>query len=136
MTTTLITTLLLLLPATGLPPQPPTNQDRANRSQDKELPSVGANKQEKVAFFSGIGDLPGGRNFSSATRVSSDGSVVVGFSESENGMEAFRWTRDNGIQGLGDLPGGKFYSAAAGVSANGSIVVCQGALKTGHQWAR
>ena len=53
----------------------------------------------------GLGDLPGGTFISPAHGVSSDGSVVVGFSNSALGQEAFRWTSGGGMVGLGDLPG-------------------------------
>jgi len=55
--------------------------------------------------------------------VSADGTVVVGYSWSENGnSEAFRW-EDGVMTGLGDLPGGNFMSQAHGVSADGSVIV-------------
>jgi len=78
---------------------------------------------ETTASFKGLGDLPGGASWSQAYGVSSDGSCVVGQSESESGYEAFRWTADEGMVGLGDLPGSSFKSMATGVSANGSVVV-------------
>jgi len=55
--------------------------------------------------------------------VSADGSIVVGFSDSANGRQAFRWTSGGGMIGLGDLAGGSFVSIARGVSADGSVVV-------------
>lgn len=75
----------------------------------------------------GLGDLPGGRFlgqgfFSQARDVSDDGAVVVGTSESANGIEAFLWSEATGMIGLGDLPGGEFYSHAEVVSADGSRV--------------
>jgi probable HAF family extracellular repeat protein len=63
---------------------------------------------------------------SSATRVSADGSVIVGSSDrgpAAGYYEAFRWTAAGGMQGLGDLPGGPFASGASGVSADGSVIV-------------
>jgi len=74
-------------------------------------------------MFMGLGDLPGGRFRSFAWGVSADGSVVVGYSDSTSGTEAFRWTSSGGMSGLGDLPGGLFGSYATGVSADGSVVV-------------
>jgi probable HAF family extracellular repeat protein len=71
----------------------------------------------------GLGDLPGSDFSSRATGVSADGSVVVGESDSANGLEAFRWTEGTGMVGLGYLPGGGFNSRALGVSADGSVVV-------------
>jgi len=78
--------------------------------------------------------LPGGVQ-ASATDVSADGSVVVGYDSdryvSASGwMEAFRWTEDGGIIGLGDLPGGASWSEARAVSADGSVVV--GRASTGY----
>ena len=54
---------------------------------------------------------------SSAADVSSDGTVIVGFSE-ETGTRAFRWTAATGMVFLADA-----WSAARGVSADGSTVV-------------
>jgi probable HAF family extracellular repeat protein len=48
--------------------------------------------------------------------------VVVGYSSSSNGNEAFRWTQATGMVGLGDLPGGSVVSFANAVSANGQVV--------------
>ncbi|MEK6801410.1 MAG: putative Ig domain-containing protein [Nitrospirota bacterium] len=65
----------------------------------------------------GLGDLPGGNVFSRALAVSSDGSVIVGVSESDLGMEVFRWTVTGGMQGLG------IQADAVSVSADGSTVL-------------
>lgn len=59
-------------------------------------------------FFQGLGDLHGGEFSSIANGISPDGSVVVGSSRSVNGIEAFRWSEQQGMVGLGDLPGGIF----------------------------
>ncbi len=75
-----------------------------------------------------LGDLPGGTDFSEATAVSDDGSIIIGHSSSgnsgtdDNRAEAFRWTQETGIQGLGDLPGGQFNSRATAISGDGSII--------------
>jgi probable HAF family extracellular repeat protein len=69
-----------------------------------------------------LGYLPGGF-VSQASDISSDGSVIVGFSGSTLGKQAFRWTSGSGMFGLGDLPGGPFSSSAYAVSADGSVVV-------------
>jgi len=81
----------------------------------------------------GLGDLPGGDEFSIAAAVSADGSVVVGRSQSAYSspgehFEAFRWTEATGMVGLGDLPGGDFNSWAAGVSADGTVVAGRGSI--------
>lgn len=73
--------------------------------------------------MSGLGFLPGGSLYSSASGISADGQVVVGGSESTLGMQAFRWTESGGMDGLGDLPGGDFDSSAHDTTADGSIVV-------------
>ena len=82
--------------------------------------------------FQGVGDLTGGGLASEAHAVSADGSVVVGWSESASGMEAFRW--ENGqIFDLDDLPDGIFYSYATDVSSDGSVVVGQGYSTSGNE---
>jgi probable HAF family extracellular repeat protein len=68
--------------------------------------------------FTGLGFLPGGTQ-SAASRVSGDGSVVVGSSGS---YRAFLWTRPGGMVDLGMLAGGTT-SYAADVSDDGSVVV-------------
>ncbi len=72
-------------------------------------------------------DLPGGGSSSVALGVSSDGTVILGRSNSANGNEAFKY--ENGMMtGLGDLPGGGFFSEARGVSSDGTVIVGQGFL--------
>jgi len=79
----------------------------------------------------GLGDLAGGLTSSAGLGLSSDGSTVVGRSNSTSGIEAFRWDSTNGMQGLGDLAGGGFGSFASGVSADGSIIVGRGTSAAG-----
>jgi probable HAF family extracellular repeat protein len=74
-------------------------------------------------MFVPLGDLPGGDFASYAADVSEDGMVVVGYSPSTAGGQAFLWTLRGGMVGLGDLPGDGFRSSASGVSADGSVVV-------------
>ncbi|HLA62878.1 MAG TPA: hypothetical protein VK610_00505, partial [Rhodothermales bacterium] len=69
----------------------------------------------------GLGDLPGGSTASYGNDVSADGNIIVGYSFSTSGVEAFRWA--GSIQGLGDLPGGNFSSVAWGISAGGGLIV-------------
>ena len=76
-----------------------------------------------AASFTALGDLPGGSIESYATGVSSDGSVVSGWSISASGNEAFRWTQTSGMVGLGDLPGGNFNSKASGITSDGSMIM-------------
>ena len=56
--------------------------------------------------------------------ITPDGSVVVGYSYSATGPQAFRWTAETRIVGLGQLvPVSSGNDAAHGVSADGSVVV-------------
>jgi probable HAF family extracellular repeat protein len=50
--------------------------------------------------FIALGDLEGGAMHGAARAVSADGSVVVGYSISDIGMQAFRWTRAQGLEAL------------------------------------
>jgi probable HAF family extracellular repeat protein len=81
----------------------------------------------------GLGYLAGGFLYSEAYGVSSDGSVVVGLSDTASAVEAFRWTSGGGMVGLGDLPGGWFYSEAHGVSPDGSVVVGVSRTASGYE---
>ncbi|MGE0739092.1 hypothetical protein [Sulfurimonas sp.] len=86
-----------------------------------------------AASMDGLGDLDGGSFDSSLAAVNADGSVVVGSSESSNGVEAFYWTQTDGMIGLGDLVGGSFYSNAQGVSVDGSVVIGYGSSTNGYE---
>ena len=70
--------------------------------------------------FQGISDLPGGIYFSQANDISSDGTVVVGSSSSDEGEQAIVWTNAGGMIGLG-ITGGQ--SLAHGASSDGTTVV-------------
>lgn len=72
--------------------------------------------------FRGLGELAGGSVRSTATAVSADGSVVAGYSESENGTEAFRWSLKTGMYGLGTLGGSPFMSNGRAISADGTLI--------------
>ena len=87
----------------------------------------------------GLGDLPGGAYESRRSAVSEDGSIVVGWSISASGSEAFRWSARDGMVGLGDLPGGRFSSEADGTSGDGSVVVGEASSAQGPEafrWTR
>lgn len=72
----------------------------------------------------GLGVLPGNQIPTSApSRISADGTTVVGWAATQNGQEAFRWTESQGMVAMGDLPGGNFNSFASDVSADGSVIV-------------
>jgi len=78
----------------------------------------------------GLGDPPG--FFSTGAGVSSDGSVIVGWTTAVT-QEAFRWTAATGMVGLGDLPGGVVQSIANNVSADGSVVVGESTSSAGKE---
>lgn len=75
-----------------------------------------------AAEFRGLGDLPGGEEFSTVRAMSSDGNVIVGYSRSRLGTaknlaEPIVWTPDQGIVGLG------IGGIASGISSDGAAVV-------------
>ncbi len=74
------------------------------------------------ASMEGLGDLSGGVFESTGFGVSGDGSVIVGYSKSTNGEEAFLWTQADGMVGLGFLTDGT-YSGALGVNLDGTVIV-------------
>ena len=71
----------------------------------------------------GLGDLAGGSFDSSATDVSADGSVIVGYGNSVNGSEAFRWTQETGMVGLGTVPSGGSVGYSLNISADSTVIV-------------
>lgn len=75
-----------------------------------------------------VGVLEGG-TISHAYGVNSDGSVVVGNSESGAGQRAFRWTRLGGMVSLGTLMGDSTHAGA--VSDDGTVVTGNSANVTG-----
>jgi uncharacterized membrane protein len=62
--------------------------------------------------------------------------MIVGYSASEPGEEAFLWSKKMGTRSLGDLPGGRHQSAAWSVSADGAIVVGWGSTELGRRTFR
>jgi probable HAF family extracellular repeat protein len=80
----------------------------------------------EAGVMCGLGDLGGGSYFSGARAVSADGAAIVGYANTADGQEAFRWTAKAGIVGLGDLPGGEVHSEALDISADGLTVVGTG----------
>ncbi len=81
----------------------------------------------------GLGNLAGGDLWSTATDVSSDGTVIVGNSASASGDDVFLWTSEGGMESLTsiltaaeiDLTGWTLSNAAA-ISANGRFIVGSG----------
>ena len=90
----------------------------------------------------GLGDLPGGEYSSTAWDVSPDGSLVVGFSSTNNGFEAFVWDAANGMRNLKslflneglDLTGWTLTQAKA-VSADGRTFAGDGINPQGNEEA-
>jgi uncharacterized membrane protein len=70
--------------------------------------SVGVAPAEPVAFL-GLGDLPGGEFSSTLGGMSRDGRTIVGWSRTQGTTvdrnQAFRWSRDTGMQALPFPPG-------------------------------
>lgn len=63
-------------------------------------------------------------NTASATDVSGNGEVVVGYGYNPDLQEeAFRWTQESGYTLLGDLPGHYYKSRALAISKDGSTIV-------------
>ena len=86
-----------------------------------------------------LGQLPGAgsASFNEAYDVSSDGSVIIGFADTNSTfgipMVGFRWTAATGMVALNDLPGGDVLAQASAISANGTVIVGYG---TGPDSAR
>jgi probable HAF family extracellular repeat protein len=68
-----------------------------------------------------------------AERANWPDAVVVGYSQTATGTEAFRWTTGQGMMGMGDFPGGVVGSTAFGVSADGNVVVGSGTTALGSE---
>jgi uncharacterized membrane protein len=88
-----------------------------------------------IATFTPLGELPGRSFLSIATRVSADGTTVVGGSDSTDGQVGFRWTGAAGMQRVPMPPGsGNSAQNTSGVSSNGSIVVGGAWGNIAYQW--
>lgn len=74
------------------------------------------------ASFQGIGDLPGGTNFSDCRVISANGTVVAGTGSSASTQEAIYWTQQGGIQRTGLVPGYSSGHYPIAVSADGSLI--------------
>lgn len=68
-----------------------------------------------------------------ATGVTPDGAVVVGYSQTASGIEAFRWTLPSGMTPLGDLAGGSVECYVNAISADGSTLVGTGTGPNGYE---
>jgi probable HAF family extracellular repeat protein len=82
----------------------------------------------------GLGDLPGGNVLSEADAANYDGSVVVGWSTTALGMEAFIWDAAHGMRRIADvlaaagayIPTGWILRSASGVTTNAGVVTVVG----------
>jgi probable HAF family extracellular repeat protein len=84
-----------------------------------------------------LDDVPGGKFQCSATAVSADGKVAVGFGSDAIGGPAIRWDQ-YGPLNLGDMPGAGYGAAATGISADGRIIVGGGTAnyrKEAFRWS-
>ena len=85
--------------------------------------SISNTPNEKIAFFSSLGQLPEGGTQSIPYAVSDDGQVVVGRADTDDqGSPGFIWTQKTGMQSLGHLPNAD-YSPALGVSKDGTVII-------------
>ncbi|MDH5436909.1 MAG: hypothetical protein OEX83_09120, partial [Gammaproteobacteria bacterium] len=73
--------------------------------------------------FHPLGNLPSAIAQSQALGMTLDGKTVVGMSASLNGIEAIRWTANDGMEVIGDLPGGEYIARALSISYDGSTIV-------------
>jgi len=107
----------------GLPAAVPFNSPGDISTDGSTI--VGVSNGLAVKWIDGIveklGDLPGGLENGGASAVSADGSIIVGRSWSDRGIEAFYWTEATGITEIGFLDGGNRSDAFA-VSIDGKIV--------------
>jgi len=91
--------------------------------------SMSVNTTAYSAEMQGLGYLSDSFQYSDATSISGNGAVAAGFSSSAEGLQAFRWTLDGGMQGLGDLGNDDFYNSyAIDLNFDGSVVVGVGQL--------
>jgi probable HAF family extracellular repeat protein len=73
----------------------------------------------------GLGTVPSGGSVGYSLNISADSTVIVGYDQSDNGTEAFRWTQETGMVSLGTLAVGESYYGQLYIStsADGSIIV-------------
>ncbi len=97
---------------------------------------------DSAVEFVALGNLGGSDSFGESSRalgISDDGTAVVGDSLASvglgvtRGVEAFLWTRRNGLQGLGALADDLFSSTAWDVSRGGAVVVGHSRTESGQQ---
>ncbi len=87
-----------------------------------------------------LGDLPGGSFDSFARAVSSDGSIVLGTSDTALGSQVFIWDQANGMRNLQDVlggavPAGWTLTAARGIASDNTTLVGYGINPSGTEEA-
>jgi probable HAF family extracellular repeat protein len=93
----------------------------ANRGKDE----IAFRWTQKTGMV-GLGDLPGGKALSEAEAADYDGSIIVGWSATARGMEAFVWDAANGMRGVEavlatkgiSIPAGWILKSATGVTSS------------------
>jgi hypothetical protein len=71
-----------------------------------------------------LGDLVDGTRGSHPGNLTPDGATVVGYASSDNGLEAFIWTAENGMRGLGDAASlSDTFIKPIDITGNGKVVV-------------
>jgi probable HAF family extracellular repeat protein len=96
------------------------NGANADGSAIVGVSSEGASLSDSTGIH-GLGILPGGTQGATALAISPDGTIVVGASDSDQGVRAFRWTAQGGMNSLGILPGAN-ESVARCASGDGSTI--------------
>jgi probable HAF family extracellular repeat protein len=87
-----------------------------------------------------LGELPGGEYRGEARGVSADGSVVVGWSDTDDGHRAFIWDAENGMRDLKSVLEGSFcldltgwrLAEASDISDDGRTIVGWGVSPEEH----
>jgi probable HAF family extracellular repeat protein len=104
----------------------------ANRMADNKYAAF---RWSPAGGFTWLGDLPGGDNDAVSKGFSAHGFHVVGYSDTADGEEGFRW-QGGAMTGIGDGPAS---SNAFGISYDGSVVVgfdWEGLKTSAFVWVR
>jgi hypothetical protein len=87
---------------------------------------LGLSRSTLIAQFTSIPSLGDLSYFAAATDVCKNRRVVIGWSESDEGVRAFRWTSVDGIQSLGAwfMPGSlEPTSQATAIAADSEVII-------------
>ncbi|HZP59579.1 MAG TPA: hypothetical protein VFB27_04585 [Opitutaceae bacterium] len=90
----------------------------------------------------GLGYLPGGGSYSYAESMVPDGSIIVGTSDSADGLQAFLWTSQSGMRSTQDILTNDYGADLTGwtlvtamISADGSTLTGEGINPSGQKEA-